>query len=337
MCAGYRKADLEAVMAAGKLPLIDAESLALVTAFRAASVDCLPLFLQPPSHDAYAARVDTWLQETPHALAQYDAAARRQAADVMASHIYDEVLVNAKLHTSVEGAVEIVRKYRPDLFKDVSTGEDDPYAKEPWRAVCVVYVAGHAALSRRDALLARMLELLPDKFASLPESTTRKASKDEVEGRDGFFGVKGADLQKAKDEGRVLTWRQQGPDIYCRTVDAAAAQYAKSGLIALLPLGDEEAAAMVQAGLRHDIAVVHVRRSSVRAITAASLQSVAVWLSADMPTDCKHHHITTTCREVPTHRLCVTGGAQRRGAHTARSQAATNSGHARHRSRSGRR
>ena len=253
-------------MAAGKIPLIDAESLSLVAAFRAANVDALPIFLTPQSHDAYKARVAAWLQETPRALARYDVAARRQAAAVLRAQIYDQVITNTKLNQAVEDAVALSKKLRPDLFKDVSTGEDDPYAKEPWGAVRVVYLSGHAQLSRRDALLPRLLAALPEKLAALPESTTRKAAKDETEGVSFYFGAKAAELQKAKDEGRVLSWRQVGADTYARTTDSAAALYAKTGKLALLPLDDAEAAAMAAAGLRPEVTIVHVSSSTCTAL-----------------------------------------------------------------------
>lgn len=69
-------------MAAGRIPLIDAEALSVATAFKAASCDCLPVFLMPPSELEYAQRVASWLQETPRAIDLYDIAARRQAAQV---------------------------------------------------------------------------------------------------------------------------------------------------------------------------------------------------------------------------------------------------------------
>ena len=153
----------------------------------------------------------------------------------------------------------MARRYRSDLFKDVSTGEDDALAKSPWLAVHCVYISGHAQLSKRDALVAQVFEMLPQAFAKLPETTTRKPTKEETEGMHFFFNAKAADLQKAKDEGKVLTWRQQGADIYCRTLDSAAALFAKTGKLALLPLDDTEAVAMAGAGVRQEIAIVHVR------------------------------------------------------------------------------
>lgn len=172
---------------------------------------------------------------------------------------YDEVLTNVKLSASIHSAVSLAKQYRPDLFKDVATGEDDAVTKSPWLAVRCILISGSARLSKRDALLAHMLQMMPDKFVTLPETTTRKPSKEETEGVHFFFGAKAADLQKAKDEGKVLTWRQQGADVYCRTVESAAVLSAKSGKLALLPLDDADAVTMVAAGLRAEVTIVHVR------------------------------------------------------------------------------
>jgi guanylate kinase len=140
--AGVRRHDLERIMAAGKIPLIDAEAISFVASFQSAGVECLPIFLSPPSLDTYRDRVHLWLRETPRALGRYNVDARQQARQVVQARFYDEVLPNVKLNQTVEHVVDVARKYRPDLFKDVSTGEEDPYSKEPWRAICAVYLAG---------------------------------------------------------------------------------------------------------------------------------------------------------------------------------------------------
>lgn len=69
-------------MASGKIPLIDAEALSIVAAFKEARCECLPVFLMPPSEQEYAQRVAAWLRETPRALDLYEISARRQAVRV---------------------------------------------------------------------------------------------------------------------------------------------------------------------------------------------------------------------------------------------------------------
>ena len=258
--AGVRRKDLNAAMAAGKIPLIDAEDLSAVAAFAAAGVDCLPVFLRPPSIDAYRERVHTWLSETERALVRYDAQAREQCRRVVEAGFYDDVLVNAKLNAAVKDAVDVARGHRPDLFKDVSTGEDDPFAKEPWRAVRLVYLAGNALWqAAHDAVVRKLLDVLPDRFATLPETTTRKLGKGEADTGAFIYGAKAPDLQKLKAAGQVLTWREEGADIFCRTVAAAEELYAKHGRLAVLQISDSEALSMAQAGTPASTLVVHVR------------------------------------------------------------------------------
>lgn len=117
---------------------------------------------------------------------------------------------------------------------------------------------GNDRLSKRDELLQKVLDALPDKFAVLPEMTTRKAGKDETEGADFFFGAKAVDLQKQQADGAVLSWRQQGADIYCRTMQGAQALYERSGKLALLAVSDVVALTMAQSGLPPSLLLVHV-------------------------------------------------------------------------------
>lgn len=250
-------------MAAGKIPLIDAEDLSVAAAFASAGVECLPIFLQPASVEAYRERVHTWLTETERALARYDAQAREQCRRIVEAGFYDNALVNAKLNGAVKDAVDIARSHRPDLFKDVSTGEDDPFAKEPWRAVRLVYLAGCPLWQgAHDAVVQKLLNVLPDRFATLPETTTRKLGKGEVDTGAFVYGVKAPDLQKLKAAGQVLTWREEGPDIFCRTVAAAEELHDKHGKIAVLQVGDVEALAMAQAGVPPNALIIHVRTRS---------------------------------------------------------------------------
>lgn len=114
--------EFAAIMAAGKIPLLDVESLQAVQQFRRAGAECLSVFLRPPSTEAYAARVRSWLSETDRSVSRYIIAARRQARAVARSGIYDFALENRKLNGAVEGALSWARALRPDLFKDVSTG-----------------------------------------------------------------------------------------------------------------------------------------------------------------------------------------------------------------------
>lgn len=112
------------IMADGKIPLLEIESLATVQQFRGSGTACLVAFLQPPSKEAHERRLRNWLSETAHALSRYAVNARQQAREVLASGIYDMFLLNRKVNEAVEEAHWFAKQLRPDLFKDVSTGKE---------------------------------------------------------------------------------------------------------------------------------------------------------------------------------------------------------------------
>jgi guanylate kinase len=114
--------ELENIMAEGRLPILDVEDLSIVDQFRAKNIKCLSIFLRPPSIDAYESRVRDWLTESDHVAASYVVQARGQMRTVMNAGFYDVVISNKELSTAVEDMVEASRSFRPDLFKDVSTG-----------------------------------------------------------------------------------------------------------------------------------------------------------------------------------------------------------------------
>jgi guanylate kinase len=136
------------------------------------------------------------------------------------------------------------------------------YVKEPWRAIRAVYISGHPSLSRAVELSHALCACLPTLFSMLPESTTRKANKGEIEGEDAYFGCKIADLEKSRAEGKVLTWRQDGGDVYCRTLAEASKMYEKTGRVAVVVVGDAEGLAIVEAGLPGHAYLVHVWSSA---------------------------------------------------------------------------
>ena len=89
----------------------------------------------------------------------------------------------------------------------------------------------------------------------------RRAGKDEVEGVHGFFGCKAADLEQARGAGAVLSWRQEGADVYACTLTAADALYAATGKIAVVATSDVDGVLRAQAGVPREMFLVHVRCS----------------------------------------------------------------------------
>lgn len=144
-----------------------------------------------------------------------------------------------------------------------------PWSTAPRAHTCLengsamgVHCAGHKTLSQRDVILDMLPAAMPDKFGSLLETTTRKPTKEESEGTQFFFNAKAPELQQMQAEGNILSWRQDGADIYCRTLASAEAQFAATDRITVLPLSNEEALAMVQEGVPTHALIVHVRLCS---------------------------------------------------------------------------
>lgn len=113
--------------------------------------------------------------------------------------------------------------------------------------------------------MPRLVDCMPAAFAPLPESTTRKAGKDEVEGVHGFFGCKAADLERERANGATLSWRQEGGDTYACTLSAAGALYESTGKIAVVTTSDAEGVRMAQAGVPREMVLIHVRTCSTTA------------------------------------------------------------------------
>jgi guanylate kinase len=239
---------------------VDAEALSVVDSFRAANFDCLPIFLCPPSIAWYQQRIQKWLSETERALVRYNQTARTITRQVMEAGFYDDIIVNTKLTHAVKGAVDIAKRHRPDLFRDISTGEDDLLSKEPWRVVRVVVLAQNVLwLHLNDAVFQKLLDLLPDKFVALPETTTRKAAKGEADTGQFVFGAKAQELQQLKAAGQVLTWREEKGDIYCRTLPAAEKMYSSCGKLAVVAMADDKAVEIVRGGLPSHMLMLQVR------------------------------------------------------------------------------
>jgi guanylate kinase len=287
-------------MATGRIPLLDAEDLSMVASFQKADFTCLPIFLCPPSIDWYQQRLHKWLSETERALVRYEVAARCITQQAIEAGFYDDGLVNSKLNGAIKDAVDLAKRHRPDLFRDVSTGEDDLFAKEPWRAVRIVVLAQNVLWSHlHDAAFQKLLDLLPDKFAALPETTTRKPTKGEADTGQLIYGAKAQDLQQLKDQGHVLTWREERGDIYCRTLAAAEQMYHRTGKLAVVALADDQALEIVREGLPSHILMIQVRFlvSNVGVITSFVL---CLQLS-----DCKH---SCKCRLMTSGSMQLTPG-----------------------------
>lgn len=79
-----------------------------------------------------------------------------------------------------------------------------------------------------------------------------------MEGVDGFYGCKVTDLDKARADGKTLTWREEGADVFCYTITAANFAFEASGRISVLAVEDTTGLRLVSDGLAVHSCVVHV-------------------------------------------------------------------------------
>lgn len=75
---------------AGKLPLLELETEG-VEAIKAKSVDCLTIFLAPPSLDVHEQRLKDWATESDEEIAQRQAVAAAELEAVQSEGVFDQV------------------------------------------------------------------------------------------------------------------------------------------------------------------------------------------------------------------------------------------------------
>lgn len=85
-------------------------------AIRAKGVDCLTIFLTPPSISTYEDRLKAWLTETDEEIRQRQAEAEQQLCLAQASGVFDGMLVNDELEQCYQQLKAIITKYRPDII-----------------------------------------------------------------------------------------------------------------------------------------------------------------------------------------------------------------------------
>lgn len=113
---GHSLADLQDIIRAGKLPLLEleAEQTELVKVTKA--VDCLSIFLAPPSMEEHAQRLQQAATETEDEVAARGAVAAAELAAVRAKGVFDDVLVNDDLEEGYAQLLAAISKFRPDLI-----------------------------------------------------------------------------------------------------------------------------------------------------------------------------------------------------------------------------
>jgi len=108
-----------------------------------------------------------------------------------------------------------------------------------------VYLAGHPLLSDVGLIKAQLIAACP-KLAEPVQCTTRKPGK---EAPDPAVRVaKLPELEKLRAEGKVLTWRESGGEVFATTLPDAEALYKEQGKLAVVIISDAAALELVAAG-----------------------------------------------------------------------------------------
>jgi guanylate kinase len=113
---GHSLEDLQAVIKAGKLPLLELEAEQTELLKVTKSVDCLSIFLAPPSLEEHQQRLQQAVTESDEEVAGRGAVAAAELADVRSKGVFDQVLVNDDLEDGYSQLKAAISRFRPDLI-----------------------------------------------------------------------------------------------------------------------------------------------------------------------------------------------------------------------------
>ncbi|PNH05620.1 Adenylate kinase, chloroplastic [Tetrabaena socialis] len=226
---------LKEVIRAGRLPLVECETEG-AEMLKRRGIDCLTIFLKPPSVDVYEERLRAHLTETDEEIASRVEMARREMdAAAAAGSPFDATIVNGETEVAYEELTRLISKCRPDIIipEEERQAEPPPPPKQPVLVLCGPSSGGRSALARQ------LLNTFPDKFTAPGLTTDRKPAKGEVSTHAlTFVGPK--DLAKMVMEGQVA-YQRAGEDKasgVTSITNAALLRVAGENKVAVLELPD---------------------------------------------------------------------------------------------------
>lgn len=121
---GHSMDDLQAVIRAGKLPLLEleAEEVELVKVTK--GVDCLSVFLAPPSLEVHQQRLREAATETDEEVQQRGTAVAAELGLVRSNKVFDQVLVNDDADEAYKQLKAAISRFRPDLIPPGADADD---------------------------------------------------------------------------------------------------------------------------------------------------------------------------------------------------------------------
>ncbi|KAG1679244.1 hypothetical protein FOA52_009273 [Chlamydomonas sp. UWO 241] len=176
---GVSKAAIKQVIMDGKLPLLELENAGLEM-LKASGVDCLSIFLNPPSLEVYRQRLDEWLTETDGDITLRMDMARKMAEGAGA---FDHAIDNVDFDTAYITLKGLIARYRPEISvsvrEEAAAEAGEERAPPPPEPTPIVVLAGPPGGGARE-LATALVAVFPDKFAAPSLLTDRKPAKGEA-------------------------------------------------------------------------------------------------------------------------------------------------------------
>eukprot|EP00882_Tetradesmus_deserticola_P025786 GHRQ01028352.1.p1 GENE.GHRQ01028352.1~~GHRQ01028352.1.p1 ORF type:complete len:220 (+),score=94.86 GHRQ01028352.1:141-800(+) len=167
-------------MQAGKLPLLELEAEGAEAIKLGKGVDCLTLFLAPPSIELHQQRLTSCATETDEEIAERQALAAAELKAVQSNGVFDEVVTNDDVEQGFKNLKAAISRFRPDL---IPPPDDDAAAQAARKAAAsnqpVPLVVLGPAGAGREQLVQQLLQRYSQRFVLPRKLTDRKPVKGE--------------------------------------------------------------------------------------------------------------------------------------------------------------
>ncbi|GFR43730.1 hypothetical protein Agub_g4841 [Astrephomene gubernaculifera] len=197
---------IKEVIREGRLPLLECETEG-AEMLKKRGIDCLTIFLKPPSIGVFEARLRQHLTETDQEIAaRIDMARREVEAAAAPGAPFDATIVIDDPEAAYQQLTRLISRCRPDIIvpEEERQADPPPPPKQPVLVLCGPAAGGRSALARQ------LISTFPDKFTAPGFVTDRKPGKGEVSTPALTF-MASKDLMKLVAEGQVA-YQRQGED-----------------------------------------------------------------------------------------------------------------------------
>lgn len=257
---------VQQVIASGRLPLLDMEAEA-AEQMKSAGVDCLTIFLRPPSITVHKQRLERWLTEDDATIAQRQAAAQLERAAAQSSKVFDQFIVNDNFDVGYEQLKRTISRHRPDILDPLQLDRQAEQARTEAAGssnpppLPVLLLCGPTG-GGKERLAAHLTERFPTTFAVAAQITDRKARKGEVD-TDALQFVRPDVMTKMAEKGLLVEQvPSEGGAVVATSFEAITAVTA-TGKVCILDVSSQAMVATLLSGqLRGGFAVYVSQHSS---------------------------------------------------------------------------